>query len=160
MSCSVSLMLTLIWGNDILFEKLASEVGGWIWKALFANYVYRGGDFMKSLSFFLISLIVTCTLCLDYKALSELANYWSDSFRRCNLKGVCWSSMCQYKHEELVWPGGKRIAWRRDLSRGTVGGRKLCLVPFHICNIHGNWKSKEVGKGSHKVDRLIFYRGS
>ena len=62
---------------------------------------------MQSLSSFLISLIVTCTLCLDYKALLELANYWLDSCRRCNLKGVCWSSMCRYRHEELVSPEGQ-----------------------------------------------------
>ena len=27
-SCSVSLMLTLTWGIDILFEKLTPEIGG------------------------------------------------------------------------------------------------------------------------------------
>ena len=35
-SSSVSLMLTLSWGIDILFENLTPEIGGWIWKTHFA----------------------------------------------------------------------------------------------------------------------------
>ena len=38
MSCSVSLMLTLTWGIDTLFQKLAPHIGGWIWKTPFAHY--------------------------------------------------------------------------------------------------------------------------
>ena len=45
-------MLTLNWGIDILFEKLAPEIGGWIWKAIFAHCSYGDGDFMQCLSFF------------------------------------------------------------------------------------------------------------
>ena len=35
-------MLILIWGIDILFEKLTPEIGGWIWKAPFEHYASEG----------------------------------------------------------------------------------------------------------------------
>ena len=28
----------IIWGIDILFEKLSPEIGGWIWETPFAHY--------------------------------------------------------------------------------------------------------------------------
>ena len=45
-SCSESLMLTLTWDFDILFEKLPTETGTWTWKTLFAHYVFVGGAYM------------------------------------------------------------------------------------------------------------------
>ena len=50
-SCSVSLMLTLNWGIDTLFEKLTSEIGVWIWKTPFAQYAFGSGDLMQGLTF-------------------------------------------------------------------------------------------------------------
>ena len=61
-SCSIYFMLTLNWGINILFEKLTPEIGGWIREISFAHYASGKGDFMQSLSSFLISLVVTCTL--------------------------------------------------------------------------------------------------
>ena len=90
-SCLVSLMLTLTWGVNILFEKLTPEVGVSIWKKKsLAHYASRGVDFMQSLSSFWISLMMTWTLMPLYWALSNLSYYWSESWRRCNLKCVCW----------------------------------------------------------------------
>ena len=36
-SGSVFLILTMTWGNDILSEKLAAEIGGCVWKILFGH---------------------------------------------------------------------------------------------------------------------------
>ena len=57
LSSSVSCMLTLAWGIDILFEKLTPEIGGGDGggdlKKLFAmNYASGGGYFMQSLPWF------------------------------------------------------------------------------------------------------------
>ena len=57
MPCSVSRMLTLAWGINVLVEKLA-EIG----KTPFANYVSGVGDSMHSMSLFLISFVMVCTL--------------------------------------------------------------------------------------------------
>ena len=54
------LMLSLTCSIDVLFEKLTPEIGGW--KTYFAHYDFGDGDFMESLSSFLISLVVTFTL--------------------------------------------------------------------------------------------------
>ena len=50
-SCSVSLMLTLIWSIDILFEKLRSEKGDEFENTL-CTILLGGGNFMQSLSSF------------------------------------------------------------------------------------------------------------
>ena len=47
---------------DILFGKLAGQIGVWIWKTIFPHYASRVGDFMQSQTSFLISLVVTCIL--------------------------------------------------------------------------------------------------
>ena len=78
----------LLWDSDILFEKLTPEIGSWIWKTSFANNAFGAGDFLQSLSYFLISPVVTCNLCLLYRALLDLPKYWSESWRRYNLKVV------------------------------------------------------------------------
>ena len=44
--CSVSLMLSLTWGIDILFQKLTLETGRWILRTLFVHYASVGGDYM------------------------------------------------------------------------------------------------------------------
>ena len=51
-SCSVSFMLTLAWGIDILFERLLPEIGGWIWKTPFAHSPSRGWRFHAKPVFF------------------------------------------------------------------------------------------------------------
>ena len=62
-SYSVSPMLTLTWGIDILFEKLTPEKGdGFENHPL--HYVSRGGNFMQSLSSFLIRLVMISILML------------------------------------------------------------------------------------------------
>ena len=45
-SSSVSLLLTLTWGIDILVEKLTPQIGDWIWKTPSAHYSSGIGDFM------------------------------------------------------------------------------------------------------------------
>ena len=40
--CLLSIMLTLTWGIDISFEKLALETGGWIWKTPFSLCFWVG----------------------------------------------------------------------------------------------------------------------
>ena len=45
-SSSVSLLLTLTWGIDILVEKLTPQVGDSIWKTPSAHYSSGIGDFM------------------------------------------------------------------------------------------------------------------
>ena len=57
-----------------------------------AHYASRVGYFMQSLSSFLISLVVTFTLMLDYRTLLDLSSYGSDSWKRYTLKGICWCS--------------------------------------------------------------------
>lgn len=48
-SFSISLMLTSIWGTDILFEPLTPQLEGWIWKTFFAHDASGVGGFMQSL---------------------------------------------------------------------------------------------------------------
>ena len=63
LSCSISLMLTLTWGTDILFDKFRSETGGLNLKNTLCTMPSSlGWDFMQSLSSFLISLVVIRTL--------------------------------------------------------------------------------------------------
>ena len=71
------------WGTNILSEKLIPEIGGCIGKTPFAHNSSGGVDFMQSLSFFQIFLLVTCILCLDYQAVLDLPKllvrlYWSE----------------------------------------------------------------------------------
>ena len=54
-----------------------------------AHYASGFGDFMQSLSSFLICLVVT-TLMLGYIALLDCCSYGSDSCGWYILKGVCW----------------------------------------------------------------------
>ena len=58
-SGSVSLILTMTWGNYILSEKLTAEIGGCVWKTLFAHNLCLW-NFMQSLSCFKTSLMETC----------------------------------------------------------------------------------------------------
>ena len=46
-------MLALTWDTDILFEKLRQN-----WKKNLLHYVTLGVDFMQSLSYFSISLVM------------------------------------------------------------------------------------------------------
>ena len=39
----------VIWGTDILFEKLLPKIGGWIWKTPFAYNASGDGELMQSL---------------------------------------------------------------------------------------------------------------
>ena len=41
---------------DILFEKLTAQIGGWICKTPYAHYAFGVGNFLQSLSSFLMSL--------------------------------------------------------------------------------------------------------
>lgn len=47
---------------DILFRKLTSDIGVFISKTPSAHYTSEVENFMQSLSYFLISLVVTCSL--------------------------------------------------------------------------------------------------
>ena len=58
LSCSVSLMLTLTWGIDILLRKLTSESKGMNLENALCTLSLGRGDFMQSVSSFLISLVV------------------------------------------------------------------------------------------------------
>ena len=86
--CSLSLMLTLTLSTNILFEKLAPQIGDWIWKSRSAHYASGFGSSMQSLSSFLISFSDDLW-CFYYRTLLDLPSYWSDSGRRCTEKGVC-----------------------------------------------------------------------
>ena len=81
-SCSLSLMLTLTLSTNILFEKLAPQIGGWIWKSRSAHYASGFGGSTQSLSSFLISFSDDLW-CFYYSTLLDLPSYWSDSGRRC-----------------------------------------------------------------------------
>ena len=105
MSVSVSLMLNLALGIYILFGK----------HPLHTSPLGRG-CFMQSLSSFLTSFLVTCTWCLDYRALLDLLNYWSDYWRKCNVKGVSMETW----GVSLSWK-----AWQRVL-RGRTGCQNNC----------------------------------
>ena len=85
-SCSVSLMLTLTWGIDISSQKSAPEIRGWIWKTAIAHYGSGVGISCKTWLLYLWPAL----WCLGYRALLDMPNYWSDSWERYNLKGVCW----------------------------------------------------------------------
>ena len=48
----------------------------------------------------------------------------------------------------LAWGQVKSPAKMFDEGEKEAGGEgKLCMVPHHICYIHGTWRSKEVGRG-------------
>ena len=82
MPCSISLMLTLTWGTDILFDKIRPETGGINLKnSLCTMPPSSGRDFMQSLSSFLIYLVVIRTLMawLLVRLLGKI------QFKRC-----CW----------------------------------------------------------------------
>ena len=49
--------VNVIWGTNILFEKLTPEMGGCIWKTLFAHNAPGAGDFMQSLCFMFTSVL-------------------------------------------------------------------------------------------------------
>ena len=50
---------------DMFFEKLTPQIGKLIWKTQSTHYTSSVWDFMQSLSSFLITLVVTCTLYFD-----------------------------------------------------------------------------------------------
>ena len=85
--CSVSLMLTVTWGTDILFDKLRPEtVRGWIWKTTFSLWLFLWARIScKTYLLFLISLVVIRILMVS---LFISPNYWLNSRRRYNLKGA------------------------------------------------------------------------
>ena len=61
-SYSVTLMLTLAWSIDILFEKLTPETGVEFERHPLHTPPLGVGDFMQTISSFLTSFVVTCTL--------------------------------------------------------------------------------------------------
>ena len=85
--CSVSLMLTVTWGTDILVDKLRPEtVRGWIWKTTFSLWLFLWARIScKTYLLFLISLVVIRILMVS---LFISPNYWLNSRRRYNLKGA------------------------------------------------------------------------
>ena len=48
---------------------------------------------------------------------------------------------------EVIQPENKWIAWQGGLLEGTVGRRKLCMVPCRSCNIYETWRTGEGGRG-------------
>ena len=77
-------------GNDILFEKLTPEIGGKFEKHPSYAIPLGLGISSKVCLLFKLFLLVTSTLCLDYRTLLDLLKYWLDSWRRYSLKVVCW----------------------------------------------------------------------
>ena len=61
----------------------------------------------------------------------DLSSYGSDSWRRYTLKGTSW------------WIGQE---WGVSLACGTVGRRKLRIIPFHNCYIYWTCLSKKGGR--------------
>ena len=64
----------------------------------------------------------------DYKALFDLPNYWSGSWRRYSKS---YPLVCLWRRGELVCPGGKQLAWWKSCL-GTGSRRKLCTVPITV----------------------------
>ena len=128
-----------------------SPMNRWTLKKPSAHYIRVVGDLMQNLSSLLISLVVTCALINDYRALLDLPSSESEFLRTCrtplHIKScflVWWG-----RDGELVWLR-KSIAWQRGLLALTRVRRKLCMVPSHSCHIYGTWRSKET-EGGFKV---------
>ena len=84
-------MFHIVWSTDTIFEKLAAEIGRLnLKKQPLHTMPLRLGISCRVCLLFLIILVVTCTLCLDYRAILDFPKYWSDSCRRYNLKDVRW----------------------------------------------------------------------
>ena len=141
-SCSVSLMLSLTWGINMLFGKLTPEIGVEFEKHPL-NIIPLGVGISCKACLFKYIYWWPALRCLDYRASLDLPNYWSDAWRRYKSKGG--SLVCQWRRGELVWPWGKWILWRRGLPGGAGDMRKL-MVPCHSCYIYGTWRSKELGR--------------
>ena len=100
-------------------------------KGTFSTICLTGSGFHARLVFFFNTF--SGDLYLDVlKILLDLPSYGSDSWRRYTLKGACWWT---------EWGWGVSLAW------GTVGRRKLCIIPCHNCHIYGTCLSKTVGGG-------------
>ena len=73
----------------LLFKKLTPEIGVELEKHPLHTMPLCLGISCRVYLLFLIFFLVTCTLCLDSRALLDLPKYWSDSWRRYNLKVAC-----------------------------------------------------------------------
>ena len=119
-------MLTLTWGIDIIWKDNTTNR-----ELNFKNTLYilrlRGRGFhAKPVSFFKCFYSWLVVWCLEYKALLDLPNYGSDSWRRHTLKGVCWCVQGEVGSSfGLVC---KWMAWQRELPEGTEEGRRLCAM--------------------------------
>ena len=96
--------------------------------------------------------------CLDFRDLSDLPNYWSNSWRRYNQKGVRWRVSGDVWGVSLVCGQVNSLARRYTL--GTRGSRRaLCMVSCHRRYIYGTWRSKEVGGKPQRMGGSKFSRG-
>ena len=112
-----------------------SPINRWRLKKPSVHYIRVVGDLMQNLSSLLISLVVTCALINDYRALLDLQSSESEFLRTCrtplHIKScflVWWG-----RDGELVWLR-KSIAWQRGCLRWLeLGGNYAwCLLTVVI----------------------------
>ena len=128
MPCSISLMLTLTWGTDILFDKIRPETGGINLKnSLCTMPPSSGRDFMQSLSSFLIYLVVIRTLMawLLVRLLGKI------QFKRC-----CWCG-------DLTCTVSLSLG---QVNRLGVKGNYVCC-PVIVVIVMGLGGAKNYGRG-------------
>ena len=78
-------------------------------------------------------LLVTCNLCLYYRAVLDLPKYWSDSEEGTIYKLFVEVSMETWQ-VNLDWEHQVK-AWQTSLLGWNCGKRKLCMVPCHSYKI-------------------------
>ena len=110
--------------------------------------------------FFLISLIMSWTSLSYSKTLLEFSIYGSDPWARYTLKSVCWCIEGEVGSKfsmEGKGLGGKLNGrkfnmgsewgtWWRGLPSDTGTRRKLCMVPYHSCQIYWTCRNIDLGE--------------
>ena len=71
-------------------------------------------------------------------------------YKRCLL-------VCQWRHEKLLWPKSKWIAWQRVLSGKTEGRNKVYMAPCHN-NLY-LWNADEQRDGDGEVLKSLYKVG-
>ena len=117
LSCSVSFMLTLTWGSQIIWNVKTINRGR-IWKAPFVLCLI-GLGFHAKLAFFWYHWWWSASWCLDYRSLLGLSKYGSDSWRRYNVKGVCWCV-----DGDLTWG----VSLAGQVNRLGIGENYVCYL--------------------------------
>ena len=124
----------------ILFVKLTAQIGDCIWKKTSAYYVWGVWNFLQSLSFFLISWMVTWTL------MSPLQSSFTESSFQLQISVVVGKTLCRNKTLSLLIlqgrGGGVSSALWASENCFEVPFAGLCMVPCHWCHIYGIWRSR------------------